>query len=301
MKVEYISKRFRRDSIQTIEAANQIIEEYKKEGFILTLRQLYYQFVSRDLIHNTERSYKRLGNIINQGRLAGLIDWTAIEDRGRALVSLGHWSTPADIINSAAHTYHVDLWEGQPERVEVWVEKEALSGIVEKACEPLDVPFFACKGYNSQSEMWGAAQRLNVHMENGASVTIIHLGDHDPSGIDMTRDIKDRLNMFCGHHGDTPDVHRIALNMDQVSEFNPPPNFAKVTDARFDSYSAKFGNESWELDALDAKTMVRIISGAIEEHLDTELFNRRKAEKEVGKELLVNVSRRWNDVVGFLK
>src|SRR5512139_1588276 len=159
-KVCYVPKSFSSNSMSIIEKANEIIAEYARLGFDLTLRQLYYQFVSRALIPNKDTEYKRLGSIINDARLAGLIDWDAITDRTRNLRSLSHWDDPGDIIYSAARSYHINRWEDQEYRVEVWIEKDALVGVIEGVCTDLDIPYFSCRGYTSQSEMWAAAQRL---------------------------------------------------------------------------------------------------------------------------------------------
>ena len=260
MKIKYIDKRFSKNSQAIIAYANNIIDEYATQGYILTLRQLYYQFVARDLIPNKQSEYKRLGTIISDGRLAGLIDWDAIEDRGRNVHIPTTWGGPSSVIDACAKQYKLDLWEDQDYRPEVWIEKEALLSIAQTACGPLRVPYFACKGYVSQSAMWGAARRLASHFDNGQEPVIIHLGDHDPSGIDMTRDILDRLDLLAG---EAVHVKRIALNIDQVEKYNPPPNPAKITDSRFDSYAKKHGEESWELDALSPKVLVGLIQKEI--------------------------------------
>ncbi|MCG7410591.1 hypothetical protein MH117_24650 [Paenibacillus sp. ACRRX] len=195
MKICYRDIKFRQNSLELIERVNRIIEEYQAKGYSLTLRQVYYQLVARDVIPNNERSYKNLGNLISDGRIAGLIDWMAIEDRTRNLRGNSHWDTPGDIINSAAYSFAYDKWEGQEKYVEVWVEKDALVGIVGQICNKLDVPYFSCRGYVSQSEMWMAARRLR-RMSSDKQTVIIHLGDHDPSGVDMSRDIVDRLGIF---------------------------------------------------------------------------------------------------------
>jgi hypothetical protein len=159
-KQRFIDKSFKPASLALIRQANEIIDEYIEQGYSLTLRQLYYQFVARDFIENSQRAYKRLGDLINNARLAGLIDWDAIEDRTRNLARLAHWNDPGEIIESAASQYRVDKWRGQPYRVEVWIEKEALAGVIGKICNRLDVAYFACRGYVSQSEMYSAAVRL---------------------------------------------------------------------------------------------------------------------------------------------
>ena len=152
-RIEYVERNFAEASLALIGHANAIIAEYARQGFTLTLRQLYYQFVSRDLIPNTMRSYKNLGSVVNDGRRAGLIDWNAIVDRTRELASIGHWDTPASIIGSCAAQFRFDKWAKQATRVEVWIEKDALVGVIDDVCTELDVPYLSCRGSTSQSEM----------------------------------------------------------------------------------------------------------------------------------------------------
>jgi len=261
MKIQYQTYKFRNGTLSTIEKANEIIAEYTAEGYELTLRQLYYQFVARGFIENTEREYKQLGSIIDHGRLAGEIDWLSIVDRTRQVKEHSHWDSPSDILQSAADSYALDSRADQPVYIEVWVEKEALVSVLERACGPLDVPYFACKGYVSQSAMWRAAVRIDdkLRAKQCTKAVILYLGDHDPSGIDMSRDIQDRLDIF----GISVSVRRIALNLDQIEQYNPPANPAKVTDSRCANYIAEYGNESWELDALDPRTINELISREI--------------------------------------
>jgi len=293
-KIAYIERNFRRSSLDIIEYANRIIEDYARQGLTLTLRQLYYRFVAADMIPNTQTSYSRLGSIINDGRLAGLLDWEAIEDRTRALQKNPHWETPADIVEVCARTFAVDKWEGQEYRCETWIEKEALVSVVGQAADAWDCPYFACKGYTSQSEMWRAARRFEGYRRQGQEPVIIQLGDHDPSGIDMTRDIDDRNNELFGV---SVKIDRIALNMDQILKHQPPPNPAKTTDSRFESYRAEFGEDSWELDALEPATLNRLIQNRIQHYLDIDLYNERVEVEQEGRRLLREVSDRWDEVV----
>lgn len=290
MKRRYIGKNFRNSSLALIDKANEIIEDYIAEGYDLTLRQLYYQFVARDIIANRQSEYSRLGSVINDARLAGLIDWNSIIDRTRNYESLGHWDSPASILQSAANSYHIDLREDQDEYVEVWVEKDALVGVIEKACTPLDAGYLSCRGYVSQSAMWRAAQRFR-DAESCYETTLIHLGDHDPSGIDMTRDIQDRLLMF----GSTVTVKRIALNMDQIAEYQPPPNPAKTTDSRYASYIAEHGDESWELDALDPRVLVELITETVEDHTNQDLFDARVEVQEKERKAIMKIADEWSE------
>lgn len=303
--------------LSMIKHADRIISAYRAQGFILTLRQVYYQFVARDLFpedrywfqkdgkwvkdperdnpnssKNAEPNYKWLGELLNDGRVAGLIDWDAMEDRTRNLKTLAHWEDPAEILVAVANQFRVDLWEHQQAYVEVWVEKEALVQIVEVACLPLDIPYFACKGYVSQSEIWNAAQRLKKIDKLGRDVVVLYFGDHDPSGIDMTRDIADRLAKF----GARTDVRRLALNMDQIRELNPPPSPAKITDSRAKGYIDEFGDDSWELDALDPAALTKLIRDEVFTLIETAQWKKDQFRQDSGRAQLKAVSDRWEDV-----
>ena len=280
--------------------ANEIIEEYQADGFTLTLRQLYYQFVSKDLIPNTQKSYKNLGNIITKARLAGLIDWEAIEDRGRSLTSYKTNSHIPTIIRETVYDLWVDLWKDQDCYVEVWVEKDALGSVIERACNERRVPNMACKGYLSASMAYEAGKRLEEKLDAGKDVVIIHLGDHDPSGIDMTRDNQDRMDMFTR----MPEgvwVDRIALSMDQVEQYNPPPNPAKLDDPRAKDYIKSYGNQSWELDALKPSTLNTLITSRIEQYVDGDLMQEALEEEGEKKDKLRTLSRMWSEIEPLLE
>jgi len=249
-------------TLETIGYANSILAEYEARGHQMTLRQLYYQFVARGLTGgvNTKAQYDRIGNILNEGRLRGLVSWTALEDRGRNLRGVRTYDNIHECLSGAAHSYKTDLWADQQWRPEVWIEKEALVGVIGNICARLRVDFYATKGYNSQSEQWRAGQRFARYVRKGQRPIVFHLGDHDPSGIDMTRDNQERLSMFTG----TPViVQRLALNMAQVEEFNPPPNPTKETDSRSDWYRSEYGDECWELDALEPTYIENLIKESI--------------------------------------
>lgn len=302
-KICYKDKPFSADHVRVVEQANAICDEYQRDGFTLTLRQLYYQFVARGLIENTMQSYKRLGSIINDARLAGLIDWDAIEDRTRNLESLNTWESPKDIIDACARQFRYDWWKDQPNRFEIWVEKEALAGVIERTANRYRVPYFACRGYTSQSEAWRAGQRFLDYAQAGQAIKILHLGDHDPSGIDMTRDNSDRLDLFTTDPEgsfDLPDgvdinVKRLALNYSQVEEHKPPPNPAKLTDSRADGYVKRFGNESWELDALDPHVIDRLISEEIDRYIDRPAWEKSQAREKAARAKIGDVADNWKD------
>lgn len=293
-------------TLEVIEKANEIIDAYTAQGYNLTLRQLYYQFVSRDLIANKQNEYKRLGDIVSKGRRWGMIDWNAIVDRTRNLQSLGTWESPSAIVDAVAAQFRYDRWLAQPNYVEVWFEKDALMGVFERVAHRYRLPFFSCRGYTSDSEVWGAAQRLRAVQKGSArlfhepiephprKVTILHFGDHDPSGIDMTRDIRDRLSLFgaSGVH-----VHRMALNFDQVEQYNPPPNPAKETDARFAGYQALHGDESWELDALEPSVLAGLVENEVEDLIDRPLWREWETREKRTRAELGCISDAYDEVV----
>jgi hypothetical protein len=269
MKEQFVDKSFKPESLEKIALINSILSEYQAEGYDLTLRQLYYQLVARGHIENSERSYKRTGDLLNNARLAGLVDWNMITDRGRQTVTPSHWENPAQIVSSAARQFAIDKWQDQDYHIEVMVEKQALEGVLIPVCQELDIRFTANKGYSSSSIMYAIGKRLlEKHM--GHSVLILYLGDHDPSGIDMTRDVEERLEMFAGNNA--VEVDRLALNWDQIEQWQPPENPAKETDARFAQYQARYGESSWELDAIEPRELADLVRNAVFERLDQDAW-----------------------------
>lgn len=291
-KIAYITRRFQPERLAVIKKADEIIESYQARGFDLTLRQTFYKFVANNLFpeswidpvynakhglapntKNTEKNYNRLGSILNDARLAGLISWDAIVDRTRHVRSLAHWTSPKDLIDSAARQYRIDRWANQKNRVEVWIEKDALIDVVARPCTKFDVPYFSCRGYVSQSAQWRAAQRLLGYIEGGQTPIVLHLGDHDPSGVDMTRDMADRLELF-GVPRET--MRRIALTMEQIDELQPPPDPAKATDSRSPKYVERFGPESWELDALEPEYLMDLVETEIKKFRSWKVWKKRR-------------------------
>lgn len=273
-----------------INHANAILDEYAKQGFTMTLRQLYYQFVARDLFANNYDNYKRIGRAVRDGRLTGLIDWDAIEDRTRSLNRHASWDKPADIISASARQYREDLWKGQRYRPEVWIEKEALSGVIKPICDEYRVPYFAAGGNDSTTDMREAGERFAGHLEAGAIPLVLHLGDHDPNGLDMTRDNRERLSLFA--RGDI-EVRRIALNMAQVRRYNPPTNFSKETDPHYPAYVAQYGEACWELDALPPPVLTGLIRDELDLLIDVAKRGKCEAAERRNRTLLGKVAANW--------
>jgi hypothetical protein len=284
---------FRPDSLERVEQCNRIIEIYQEQNLRLTLRQLYYQLVTQNIIPNQEKSYKNLSKLVSDARLAGLLDWDAIEDRARQPHSSLDFSGLTDLVDFALHYYRLPRWRGQKYYIELWVEKDALAGVLRPLANEFHITLMVNRGYSSQSAMYESAKRYHQHTVeakiNGPRneplkrPVLLYLGDHDPSGEDMVRDIRDRLVMFGIHN---LEVAKVALNFDQVEEYSLPPNPAKVSDPRAKAYIDKHGANSWEVDALPPEVLTGMIRAHLEKYLDTEMVDAIKMKEERDKSLL---------------
>jgi len=290
--IQYEEHKFQQRTLDKIESVNEIIADYQEQGFKLTLRQIHYQFVARGLGPNTPNAYRTLGDTIRKGRHAGLIDWDMIEDRTRSLRGLGSYTDPESAIWRAMALYRRDLWVNQPRRYEVWIEKNALIGIIQPVCGELDVDYFTTIGYSSNTALWEASQRHIRYNKEGQDVIVLHMGDHDGEGFDITRDIENKLRLY----GASVEVRRIALNMNQVREYNPPPAFSKESSSRHEAYVETHGtDEVWELDALEPLVMADLIRDNVE--IDQDRLNETKQLVEREKADLRAIWMHYDEVV----
>src|SRR5574341_248948 len=296
MKEEFVPHNFSTGSHKTIEIVDGILDEYRAQGFRLSLRQLYYQLVARDYIENSQRSYRNLGSLVSRARQAGLLDWSMIEDRNRETVIPNHWDDPGEIIRTAAAQFRIDKWDNQPYHIEVMVEKDALSGVLQPVCRDLDIGITANKGYSSSSTMYEIGKRLQDIDSYDKRLVVLYLGDHDPSGIDMTRDVEERLTLY-GRLGTSDfEVVRVALNYDQVEMWKPPENPAKETDSRFIDYRRRFGESSWELDAVEPRQLADLVRDMVAVRRDDDLWEEAvERERAMRRELEEFAARYGND------
>jgi len=325
MKIKFRDIRLSSDNRRKLEIINEIIGEYQEQGYVLTLRQLYYQLVSRDIIPNALPEYAKVSKLLKEGRMAGIVDWDAIEDRLRKPHTPASWSSPKDILQACIQSFQLPRMKGQENYLEVWVEKDALSGVLKRVTEKYHVPILVNRGYSSASAMYDSYNRFKDAIEENQKCTILYLGDYDPSGIDMIRDIRDRVteflvgsevmrDIFRGHSeyqkyydewfnecvnnqgldedDETIEINAfdewlklqfeiipIALTLEQIQLYQPPPNPAKITDPRSGKFIAELGKTSWEVDALrpdvlnqllEDEITVRINEGLYEEILNEE-------------------------------
>lgn len=282
-KIKFREIRMSKTNIIRLSQINSIIEEYQEEGYVLTLRQLYYQLVSRDIIPNKQAEYSKLSTLLKEGRMAGIVDWDAIEDRLRKPDKPSSFDSPQDILEAAIRQYALPRQEGQPVYIEVWVEKDALSGVLKRVTEKYHIPILVNRGYSSASAMFDSFKRFMRAYNDGQYIGVLYLGDFDPSGIDMIRDIKDRIIEFVmGDLGyETKEecleyfpfsVTPIALTKEQIRLYNPPPNPAKITDPRSRDFIKIHGKTSWEVDALRPEILNELLNQAIHQRMDVSLY-----------------------------
>ena len=248
----------------------------------MTVRQVYYQLVSRQVENNRNR-YQAVSDAIVKARQQGIIPWEWIEDRLRRPREVSMWADLAEFSDVAARAYRRDVWVTQPVYVEVWLEKDALSGIFEDTLEPYGVTLNVGRGFDGWSSIRNAAERYAERAEDGVDVTVLYFGDFDPSGEEMVRSLRDRLAYFESR----PEIIKCALTMSDIERYKLPPDFAKKTDSRAAKFIAKHGDVSVELDALPADVLIPRLVEEIERRMDTVELEQVRAKQEVERERLI--------------
>ena len=273
---------------QKLEQVKKIIEHYAAQDYRLTLRQLYYQLVSQAIIPNKVSEYAKLSKLLVNGRMAGEVDWDAIEDRLR-VPKIPYWFTGvADAINDTISQYLLNRMEGQDNYIEVWCEKDALSNVLYRVTKKYHIKLMINRGYSSCTAMHDAFERFDAQ----ANIHVLYLGDHDPSGLDMVRDIEKRLE---GFGADDVVVRHVAITKEQIDEYRPPPNPAKVTDPRARDYIALHGDSSWEVDALNPETLHELLINEIEGLIDRDKYEMMLEQEEEDKEKLRDFADGYNE------
>jgi hypothetical protein len=253
--------------------AAEILRQYHP----MTVRQVYYQLVSRQVIENSRSAYQSVSKALVAARREGLIPWAHIEDRLRRPRCAPMWSGLPDFAVTAAGWYRRDVWKTQPARIEVWLEKDALSGIFEDELDGYGVTLNVGRGFDGWDSIHNAASRL------GDGDAILYFGDFDPSGEDMVRSLRERLD----DQGARPEIVKCALTIDAIEAYGLPADFTKASDTRSAAFVAKWGDVSVELDALPIEVLRERIVGEVEQRMDlTALEIVRAAEDEERRHLV---------------
>lgn len=290
MEIKYKDHSFIKRTKKLITQINEIVSDYKKQGYKMTLRQVYYQLVSKNIIKNRKSEYDRIGDIIKNARLAGLLDWDVIVDRTRQLKKHNHWSGPAEIVRSASYWYHINTRSDQPTYFEIWVEKDALASVLEPITDKHDVPLFVCRGFPSVSAKRIAADRFSRYEDQNP--TLIYLGDHDPSGLDIPRELRESFDMFGAFF---VEIKRVALNLMQIEKYSLPSYTTKKSDCRAEKYISEYGHKSWELDALRPDVLSELVEDTIDALTDHEKLNAKREIQSSHRTELREVADKMDD------
>lgn len=280
---------------EVITAAVQIADEYDGN---LSVRQLYYQFVSRRYLPNAEESYRKVVRALTKARLEGTFPWDWIQDRTRTAKQsdqFTNWDNMSTAMARSSETIR-DLpeiflkrsrWWAQETYVTVGVEKEALSGVFEEPCDDLGVGLFVFRGYASLSSLYQLAQHLAKARDDGArQAVVLYFGDHDPDGWEIPRSAENRVWEIARSAGlwlpvEGVEWERVALNMDQIEQYDPPPFPAKTTSSRFRKYFEEHDtDDAWELDALRPDVLQDLIRDSVEQHFEEDVFEENEEQIE---------------------
>ena len=235
MKERYVDgPRFHRATQKMIEECNFVLDKYAKCSIGLTVRQLYYRLVANHVFRNTKRDYDNFARTLTNARLAGLVDWDMIEDPTRSVQARPLYDGPKHALKCLADSYSEDLWIDQGTRVVVAVEKETLLGIAGQVCGQYSVPIMHTRGYPSATSM-RAFVKQHIMAARQQNCVVLLLADHDPIGIDLERDLQERIQLFGGTK--TVAVQRVALDAEQVRWWEVPSMYDE--------------SDSYELEAVD--------------------------------------------------
>ncbi len=244
---------------ELIRQVQQILDSY---SVALTIRQVFYQLVVKQIIPNNLNSYKNLDAVLSKARKNGYLDFDAFTDRKRRPIKDGSWSNLNDFISTVKRSYSKDKWDNQENYVEVWLEKDALAGIFEPITQKYDVNLLLGYGYQSLSSLNDAVSRFP-----DKDIYILYFGDFDPTGLDIPRSAEENL-VKC--FGNSPIFKRISLTKKDIDKFELPPAPAKTTDSRTYAFVKEHGNIAVELDALPPNVLEKKIEKSIEKYLDFE-------------------------------
>lgn len=274
MKEKFRDIKFQKKNLIKLEKIAIILKEFKEKKIKVTLRQLYYQLVSKDIILNNKSEYNKLSDLLTHARYCGVIDWDAFEDRVRIPDIPLTFKDVNHLLDVAKKNYQLDRWNDQEYYIELWTEKDALSSVITPITNMYQIPFIVNRGYTSACSVYESSKRFIKHV--GKTGVLLYLGDHDPSGLDMDRDIKARLKEL----GVDVNVIRIGLTEEQIKQYNLPENYAKTSDPRGKWYIEKFGPHSWEVDALRPDVLQELIKQNILSFLDVTRFEQVRKQEE---------------------
>src|SRR5215472_6408360 len=241
-----------------VEARREALLDIIEAGRPMTVRQVFYQATVRGLVEKAESGYSKVKTDLIIMRRDGSLAYDWLADNTRWQRKPRTFDSVEQALRDTAAFYRKSLWTDASAYVEIWLEKDALSGVVYPVTSMYDVPLMVARGYASLSFLYGAAEYINTLP---VPAYIYHLGDYDPSGVNAGEKIEETLREMA------PDAEiyfdRIAVTPEQIAEWNLPTRPTKASDTR----SKGFGNISVELDAIDPNALRALVQETIEQHL----------------------------------
>jgi len=273
---ESISKHRYRTQAKTAKIRSNILSTFTEIKRVMTVRQVYYRLVIRGIVDKTDGGYDKVQVQLKNMRQEGLVPYSLVSDPSRSWYQLDSHNSLENAVTGWLHNYRLDIWKDLDCHVEIWLEKEALSGIFREVTYEFDVPLFVAKGFTSESFAYTAAE----HIKQIGKPTFIYIfSDHDPSGHDLSDTIIKKIRSF----GVDPHFERAALTEEQVREYNLPTRYTKES-----THSRSFNGESTELDALHPDILLSLIKDCIYRHISPHDIRNIKMEEAVHKETLRN-------------
>lgn len=291
---------FRSKNSRLAERATEILTAEKP----MTLRQLYYRCLSAGLLTNAQKEYKRLGAVMTRLREDGHVPLTWIVDHVRATLKPSSWSGLADFGETVRGCYRKDFWESLDHHVEVFVEKDAIAGTIQPITSEYDVALRVCRGYSSLSFV-GEISRLWKAIKK--PIFAYYLGDFDPSGFDLERDLKEKLEKFSyrscidafADHDEIDGAsfrwERLAVQHEDFAAHDLIALPVKRRDMRAAGFLRNHGEQCAEVDALPPGELRSRIKGAILSHVEKERWNRLQAVEEAEKDSLAEIMEVWRN------
>jgi len=282
-----------------IPAVQQIIQKY--HPIRLTVRQIFYQLVSKGIIQNTKILYTALDRELTRARWNGKIPFTALEDRVRQFqggeefwnitpehlfeVAKDDYELAEQIFRWCPNRYNLPLWHGQPRFIEVWLEKDALASIFLSVTEKHKVRLAPCRGYPSLFFLYEAASHLKNEVLKNREIRILYFGDYDMRGLDIQRHITETLARL----GVNAIVERIGLTKEQIQQYQLPPQPSKKDDRMRRGWIESHGDVAWELDALDPAILKQLIEESIERNVDKTVLEKRRSLISAGQKRIAEL------------
>jgi hypothetical protein len=296
--LEHTGKRKVRTAEETVKmeaAVQDILFRYHPQ----TARQIYYQMTVRKLVEKTESGYRQVIDLSINMRKSGRIPYEFIVDNTRSVAKPSTFDNVDEVLTTIVGCYRKALWSGRPSRIQVWLEKDALASVIEPITAKYDVPLFVARGYSSLSFLHNDAKPIvEGWAAAGLPITVLHLGDFDPSGRDAARKIGEDLREFCP--GAELDFIELAVTTEQIDRWNLPSRPNKINDPRTKAFERRHSRQSTELDAIPAQHLREIVEDALREHLPDHVYEGlklREAAERDHLERLVGLAPDWIEVM----